>query len=141
MFDPRVFLGVLVPWYDRGVNLKQFLKPTRGKIALIIVLFFLEVCLHLTVANLRAEIYGGAEINKVVLQILKSVETILLCPALLAIRFIIAPKAFPKDSASLGVYLIPLADTLLLFILVILYWYLLSCLMFFLHKKLQGGLR
>jgi len=121
------------------MTLKKFLRPTRGKIIIVIVLFFLAISVGIAGGRARVATHEGDKINELKVKIFESVEMILLLPVYLVGKFIIAPKV--PFSQDIIIYPISLTDTLLLFISVIFYWYLISCLIIFIYERFKEKLR
>jgi len=116
------------------MRLKNFFKPTKGKIAVLIILFFLAIFVNVVTARSRVAIQKGIEINELKVKIFEGIETVLFYPAYLLAIHIIVPKTHVGPSGFLWISPV---ETLLLFTVMIFYWYLLSCLLIFVYERLK----
>lgn len=118
------------------MSLKDFFRLTKGKIVLVIILCFFAIYVGAVVLRLEIEIEKGTEVNGLKFKAFRGLELILISPIYLAIKYRIVPIFFSEDIARY----ITLGDMLLItvvFILLIFYWYFLSCLIVFVYGKLE----
>lgn len=117
------------------IDLKEFFQLTQGKIILIIFLCFFAIYLGITLIKLEAEIDRGLEVSLWKVKLLQGIEIILIGPVYSIARYEINLIIFSERITRY----ITLKDMLLIItisILLIFYWYLLSCLINFIYKNL-----
>lgn len=107
-----------------STNLKNFLKPTKGKLVVFVLIFFLTIFLHGIVVKLEAKA-------------LEIVERIL-SPHQLWYRYI---TPLPPDPAGILIHPYTILLAILGFIAGLIYWYLISCLIIFIYERLKEKLR
>ena len=123
----------------KSKSIKQFLKPTRVKIILLIILISLAISSSVAGGRERiAIIRGGNEINEFKVQIFEGVETVLLLPIPLIGKVIITPETPIETSVSFDLlYPLSFKEGLLMFTMLIFYWHLLSCFLVFVYEKIK----
>jgi len=90
-------------------DLKDFLRPTKGKIAVFVLIFFLAIIFSLS-------IYIGTTVGKVA--------------RILSPHYWLSSYITPVDRLAFLVFIVDL-----------IYWYLLSCVIIFIYGKLKEKLR
>ncbi len=118
------------------MSFKDFLKITKGKIVLVIILCFLAIYVGAIVIRSEFEIDTRIEVNEWKVKALRGVEIILIGPVYSIVRYESGLIFFSEDVTryiTLGdIFLIITISVLLIF-----YWYFLSCLIVFVHERLK----
>lgn len=118
------------------MSFKDFLKITKGKIVLVIILCFLAIYVGAHVIRLEVEMDRGVEVSKLKVKVLESIGIILVGPVYSIVRYEIGLIFFSGDITryiTLGdIFLIITISVLLIF-----YWYFFSCLIVFVHERLK----
>lgn len=115
-------------------SVRQFLKPTKEKIILVIILFFLTIFISVLQGRARVELHRGIAVAEMKVKILENIKTFFLFPFYLIGKYMIIPRTPPSFDI---IYLPSLPEILMLFISTILYWYLLSCLITWIYDNFK----
>lgn len=121
------------------MSFKDFLKITKGKIILVIILCFLAIYVGVHVIRLEVEADRGVEVSKLKVKALESMGIILIGPVYSIAKYEIGLIFFSKDIVHYMTY-ITLGDIFLIVIISVLslfYWYFLSCIIVFVYERLK----
>jgi len=117
------------------MSFKDFLKITRGKIILTVIISFLAVYFSIFMVKLGSEIDRGIEVSELKVKAVQVTEIIFTIPFFLITGYTISIFFSGQISSYLS-----FGDMLfifLLFLILIFYWYFLSCLIVFVHERLK----
>ena len=119
------------------MGFKDFIKPTGGKIILLIVIVFITVFIGILAGNARVDRVREVGDSEIRVRIFESIEMVLMFPRDLITRYAITINNCPPSIDLLCP--LSLKEEVIMEISSVLYWYLLSCLMIFGYKKLKKG--